>query len=345
MGDIFIEKVNLKGPGRRGIESFLKGFGLTLDNDVEYTAAAKTEDEIVGTCSYAGKVLKCFAVKEELQGEGIASRLITHVTDRLFDKGIYMTFIFTKPKNREIFTGLGFNEVHATKGVVLLEGGMANISKSITCMFNKSGLGRGKKAGLVMNCNPFTLGHRYLIERAAQENEEVVVFIVEEERSLFPFKVRLGLVKQGISHLKNVHAIPGGDYIISSSTFPSYFLRQEDERLFEYTRLDAGIFGKYIAPAFNIERRYVGTEPYCTVTDSYNKTLMEILPGFKVDVRLIERMAMKGTAVSASRVRELIKVDKWEEIKILVPASTYDYLLSDEAAEIVRKIKESSSPH
>lgn len=345
MGDIFIEKVSLRGSGRKQVESFLKGFGLVLDNDVEYTAAAIADDEIVGTCSYSGKVLKCFAVKEELQGEGIASRLITHITDRLFEKGIYETFIFTKPKNKDIFTGLGFNEVHATAGVVLLEGGMANISKSISRMFNKSGLGSGKKAGLVMNCNPFTLGHRYLIERAAQENEEVVVFIVEEERSLFPFRVRLELVKQGICNIKNVHAIPGGDYIISNSTFPSYFLKQEDERLLEYTRLDAGIFGKYIAPAFNIERRYVGTEPYCKVTDSYNKALMEILPRFKVEVRLIERMAAREAAVSASRVRELIKTDEWEEIKTLVPKTTYDFLLSKEAAEIIGKIKESSSPH
>ena len=345
MGDIFIEKINLKGNGREQIESFLKGFNLALDKDVEYTAAAIAEDEIVGTCSYAGKVLKCFAVKEELQGEGIASRLITHVTDKLFDKGIYETFLFTKPKNKEIFTGLGFNEVYATEGVVLLEGGMANIIKSISCMFNKSRLGRGKKAGLVMNCNPFTLGHRYLIERAAQENEEVVIFILEEERSLFPFEVRLELVKQGTSHLKNVHVIPGGDYIISSNTFPSYFLRQEDERLLEYTRLDAGIFGKYIASAFNIDRRYVGTEPYCAVTGNYNKALMEILPSYKVEVRLIERMSGKCGAVSASRVRELIKIDGWEEIKTLVPRTTYDYLISNEAAEIVRKIKESSSPH
>lgn len=345
MNDIIMEKVNLKGHERKQIEEFLRGFNLALDDDVEYTAAAKMNDEIVGTCSYAGKVLKCFAVKEELQGEGIAAKLITHVSDKLFDRGIYETFIFTKPKNKDIFTGLGYNEVYSTGGVTLLEGGMANIKKSINGMFNKSNLGKGEKAGLVMNCNPFTLGHRYLIERAAEENEEVVVFVVEAEKSLFPFEVRLKLVKEGTCDLKNVHVIPGGSYIISSNTFPSYFLRQEDERLLEYTRLDAGIFGKYIAPVFNINRRYVGTEPYCNVTDKYNNALMEILPGYGVEVKLVERYELNGAAVSASNVRSLIKAEDWQEIKKLVPDSTYSFLQSQEAQGIIKRIKESNSPH
>jgi [citrate (pro-3S)-lyase] ligase len=345
MNDIIIEKINLKSHERKQIEVFLKGFDLTLDNDVEYTAAAKDDDEIVGTCSYAGKVLKCFAVKEELQGEGIAAKLITHVTDILFEKGVNETFIFTKLNNKGTFMGLGYNEVYSTRGVVLLEGGMANISKYINSMFKKSSLDNGKKAGLVMNCNPFTLGHRYLIEKAAEENEEVVVFIVEEEKSLFPFRIRLELVKKGTQHLKNVHVIPGGNYIISSNTFPSYFLRQEDERLLEYIRLDAGIFGKYIAPVFNINRRYIGTEPYCGVTNSYNNALMEVLPSYDVEVRLVERIAFDGAAVSASRVRELIKSECWEEIKKIVPESTYSFLLSREAEVIIKRIQESSSPH
>jgi [citrate (pro-3S)-lyase] ligase len=345
MSEIIIEKINLRGPERNEIEAFLKGFGLVLDKDVEYTAAAKADDEIVGTCSYAGKVLKCFGVRENLQGEGIAAKLITHVTNVLFDRGIFETFIFTKSKNKGIFSGIGYREVYSTGGVTLLEGGMSNINRYIEGMLKRSGLGKDKKASLVMNCNPFTIGHRYLIEKASEENDEVLVFIVEEERSLFPFEVRLELVRKGTEHLKNVHVIPGGNYIISSSTFPSYFLRHEDERLAEYTRLDAGIFGKYIAPVFNINRRYVGTEPYCPVTSRYNQALMEILPQYAVEVKLIERITENGLAVSASRVRDLIKSDNWEEIKKIVPISTYDFLRADEASTIIKKIKSSSSVH
>ncbi|WP_053956766.1 [citrate (pro-3S)-lyase] ligase [Inediibacterium massiliense] len=345
MNDIRIEKINLNSSQRLKVESFLSTFNLFLDKDVEYTIVAKKEEEIVGTCSHFGKILKCFAVNEEIQGEGIASKLITHITNKLFDEGIYETFIFTKPKNKNIFKGLHYHEVYATDEVVLLEGGMANIKKAIQNMLKKSGLGSEKKAALVMNCNPFTLGHRYIIEKASQENDEVVVFIVEENRSLFPFHVRMNLVKEGTKDLKNVHILPGGNYIISSATFPSYFIREADERLKAYTKLDAGIFAKFIAPIFNIQKRYVGTEPYCNVTHAYNKTLHEVLPKEGIEVIEVDRILKNNHPISASFVRQLIKEENWEDMKKLLPESTYDFLKSHDAQEIIQRIKRSDSPH
>jgi [citrate (pro-3S)-lyase] ligase len=343
--NIEITGIDLNSSNRIELERFLSSFNLTLDKDVEYSAVATINEKIVGTCSFAGKVLKCFAVSEDVQGEGIASRLITYVTNVLFDKGIFETFIFTKPKNRGIFEGASYKEVYLTEEVVLLEGGMANVRRYVENMFKKSGLENGEKAALVMNCNPFTLGHRYLIERAAGENDEVVVFIVEENRSAFPFNVRIDLVKQGVADLKNVTVIPGGNYIISSATFPSYFLRREDERLSAYTKLDAGIFGRYIASAFNIAKRYVGTEPYCKVTNRYNEALESVLPSFNIEVKKIERLNTFGKAISASEVRSLIKEEKWEEIKLLTSPTTYNYLISEKAKPIIEKIKRSDSPH
>ena len=345
MSEIVISKVNLNMLNRKRINDFLNSFGLILDSDVEYTAAALLDDMIVGTCSYSKRVLKCFAVVPELQGEGIAAKLITHISNVMFEKGIYDTFIFTKPENLEIFKGLSYKEVYSVSNTVLLEGGTANVSKYTQRMFVKSGLSMEPKAALVMNCNPFTLGHRYLIERAAQENEQVVVFIVEEDRSLFPFETRLELVKKGTEDLKNVKVIPGGMYIISSSTFPSYFLRQKDERLKAYTQLDAGIFGKYIAPAFNINRRYVGTEPYCGVTSVYNDSLISILPEYNIDVRLIERIGKDNAAISASKVRSLIKEGKADELYGLLPSVTLDFLKTQRGLEIIENIKRSDSPH
>lgn len=345
MIEINIVKVRENEIDRKEIVIFLEKFNLTLDIDVEYTAKALLNNEIVGTCSYCGKVLKCFAVNKEFQGEGIAAKLITHLTNILFDKGIYETFIFTKPANRVIFESIGYSEVYSCDDVVLLEGGMANVKKYVENMFIKSSLGSEEKAGLVMNCNPFTLGHRYLIERAAKENKEVVVFIVEENRSSFPFKVRLDLLKKGTFDLKNVKIIPGGDYIISSNTFPSYFLRQEDERLRAFTELDAGIFGKYIAPIFNIKRRYVGTEPYDRVTEKYNTALSKVLPSFDVEIKLIERLLLHNTAISASEVRRLLKVDNWDKIRAIVPITTFEFLKSTDALEIIKRLKRSDSPH
>lgn len=344
MSNMVIQRVKLNSEERLEVEEFLKDFELLLDRDVEYTVAARIDETIVGTCSFSGRVLKCFAVKEDIQGEGIASKLITHLTDELFKRGIYETFIFTKPKNKGIFEGLNYKEVHKTSGVILLEGGMANVDRYVKSMFKKSGLLNGKKSCLVMNCNPFTIGHRFLIEKASLENDEVVVFIVEENRSLFPFEARLSLVKKGVADLKNVCVIPGGNYIISSNTFPSYFIKEEDERLLEYTRLDAGIFGRYIAPAFNIEKRYVGTEPYCKVTKAYNDALKDILPSYGVQVSLVERAKADGIAISASEVRKCIELDDWDRIKRIVPITTYEYLISKEAEKVVERIKGSGNP-
>lgn len=342
-----IEKIDLNSRQRLELESFLQKFNLTLDKDVEYSAVVRKNEEIVGTCSFAGKVIKCFAVKEELQGEGVASNLITHVTNILFDRGIFESFIFTKPENRRIFEGLGYKGVHYTDDVILLEGGMANVKKYTEKMFINSGLGNEKKAAIVVNCNPFTLGHRYLVEKAASENESVVVYVVEENKSVFPFDIRLDLVRRGTEDLKNVTVIPGGDYIISSATFPSYFLRCEDERLKVYTRLDAGIFGKYIADKFNIVKRYVGTEPYCSVTGSYNEALSEVLPNYGVEVIKAERIKMNDRAISASEVRKLIREneDFIARVKELIPESTYEFLESEKAKPIIEKIKRSESPH
>lgn len=196
-----------------------------------------------------------------------------------------------------------------------------------------------KKASIVMNCNPFTLGHRYIIDKAANENDNVVVFIVEEDKSIFPFDVRYNLVKEGVSDLKNVTVLPGGDYIISSATFPTYFLKHYDERIDAYTKLDAGIFGKYIAPEFNIVKRYVGTEPYCMVTSKYNLALMDVLPKYNIKVELVDRLKNNDIAVSASKVRSLIKEGDFKSIKDLVPDVTYNFLISDDAKPIIERIK------
>ena len=77
-----------------------------------------------------------------------------------------------------------------------------------------------------MNCNPFTKGHLYLIEKASAESDHLFILIVEEDKSVFPFEKRMELVKRGTEHLDNIDVIPGGSYTISSATFPSYFAKE-----------------------------------------------------------------------------------------------------------------------
>ncbi|MBV1759355.1 MAG: [citrate (pro-3S)-lyase] ligase [Dethiosulfatibacter sp.] len=345
MYEIVVHKIDIKSHMREKVELFLASFGLALDDDVEHTVIARLDNRIIGTCSYAGKVIKCFAVAKEYQSIGVSERLLTEITNVMFDQGIQDSFIFTRPENKVLFEGFGFKEIHTADNIVLLESGSRDIKRYISKMFKNSNLNDGPKAALVVNCNPFTLGHRYLIQKASEENRQVIVFVVEEDLSLFPFHIRMKLIREGLKNLENVTVLPGGEYIISSGTFPTYFLREDEEKDKAYQSLDAGIFGKYIAPVFNIRKRYLGTEPYSKTTNEYNQAMMSILPKYGVEIVLVDRLEIDTKIVSASTVRQLIKEDRWSEIKAMVPDSTYNYLVSDDAALVLENIKKSNSRH
>ncbi|HZK55955.1 MAG TPA: [citrate (pro-3S)-lyase] ligase [Desulfosporosinus sp.] len=346
------ERVDLKNPVERAeVEGFLQGFKLGLDRDVDYTIiirdSASHDPRIVATCSKAKSVLKCFAVREELEGEGITSLLISTLIDKLFEEGIFHSFIFTKPAKARIFSALNFKLIHSNADVALLENGIYDIHQAIEAMENKYSIGEGEKTALVMNCNPFTLGHYYLIEEAAKKNQQVLVFIVEEDQSLFPFAVRYELVCKGVAHLKNVQVLPSGVYIISSVTFPSYFIKEEGERLRAYAELDASIFGKYFCSRFNITKRYIGEEPYSPVTAVYNEQLKKVLPTYGVEVHEIPRKAFGDVPISASSVRNIIKVGDAhiQELNHLLPQVTLEFLNSYLGREIVETLKISDSPN
>lgn len=340
------QKINLKSKMEvNRVEEFLKTFGLKYE-DVDYTLIIEEEGDIIATCSKKNNIVKCFAVSEDYQGQGISSILITDITNKLFEEGIYHNFIFTKPSNNFLFEGLGYKVIVDTDKVSLLEAGNKNIHSELRNLKKNYHIKENERyATLIMNCNPFTLGHKYIVEKAAKENDNVIIFVVEEDKSSFPFQVRFQLIKDGVKEFENVTVIPGGNYIISSATFPNYFLRKDDDILKEYTKIDGNIFGKYFCKSLNITKRYVGSEPYCTVTNTYNETLKEILPKYGVKVEVIERCEIGNKAISASRVRELLKEGKIEEVRELVPQSTDAFLESKEGKEIIEKLKLRDLPH
>jgi len=78
-----------------------------------------------------------------------------------------------------------------------------------------------------MNCNPFTLRHRYLIEKALEQCGYLIIFVVQEDKSAFPFEDRLRLVREGTADLDHVAVIPSGKFVLSSLTFSEYFNKAE----------------------------------------------------------------------------------------------------------------------
>ncbi len=346
MYDFVIQEININNVQElNDVKKFLNNFQLEYEKNIDCTIVIKQDKKILGTCSKSTNILKCFAIDDDMRGMGLSSKLVTWMNNKLFDEGIYHSYIFTKPENINIFAGVGYKLIQKVKEVALLETGVDNISKHMKMIKEKYNLQMNRKAALVMNCNPFTWGHRYLIEKASLENEEVIVFIVQEDKSLFPFKYRYELVKQGVEDLKNVKVIPGGEYIISSATFPNYFLRKNDNVLRIFTELDASIFGEYFCKELSINKRYVGEEPFCDVTQVYNETLTSTLGKYEVDVEIVKRKEFQGKAISASQVRETIKDGEISFLKNLVPDVTMEFLLSSKGKEIMEKIKYSTSPH
>ena len=334
-----VESVNLKSKYEiNEVKNFLEGFSLKYE-DVDYTVVIRENEEIIATCSKKENILKCFAINENYQGLGLSNNLISKVTEKLFLEGRYHSFIFTKPENQYLFEGLAYKNIFTTDKVSLLESGNKNINSSLDKLKKEYNIDNNKEyTALVMNCNPFTLGHWYIVETAAKENENVIIFVVEEDKSVFSFKTRFKLIKEGTKDLKNVVVIPAGEYIISSATFPNYFLKKNDDALKEYTKIDCNIFGKYFVPTFNIVKRYVGTEPHCEVTNIYNETIQEVLPKYNVEVKLINRKEIESDAISASRVRNLLKEGNFEGVKNLVPKTTLDFLLSEEGEKVISRL-------
>lgn len=336
--DIRIINLNRKSE-RQEIEDFLKEHELLLEKDVEYTVGIFDNDSIIATGSLSGNVLKCIAIDPKYQGEGISNTIISHLINEEYQRGNVHLFIFTKPMNKKIFEDMGFREITQIEGKVSL---LENYPKGIQNYIEK--LMVKKKEGsiissIVMNCNPFTMGHQYLIEKASRISDILHIFLVWENRSLFPNEIRLRLLEEGTKHLDNVIIHKGEDYIISNSTFPSYFLKEKNSVVKTHAMLDVKIFGEYIAPALGINRRIVGEEPMDPVTNEYNMTMKELLPKYNIEVLEIPRLAFGEEVISASKVRKAIKEDNIESLKELVPMSTYRFLTSEEAKEIIDRIK------
>ena len=184
----------------------------------------------------------------------------------------------------------------------------------------------GISGAIVMNCNPFTKGHRYLIEMALSKVDNLFVFVVEEDKSAFTFQDRINMVRDGTKDLDNVVVLPSGKYIISSITFPEYFIKDQIQEISIDTSKDIEIFAKYIAPTLNITKRFVGEEPLDIVTRQYNQTMKEILPPYGIELVEFARYAKDGQVISASFVRDLIKNNNYKELNNYIPTSTFKYL-------------------
>lgn len=324
------------------IEKLLEKEGISLDANLDYTCAMYDEDyNIIATGSCFGPTLRCFAVSSEHQGEGLLNQIISHLMDVQFERGNMHLFLYTKVNSAKFFGDLGFHEIARVDGTLVFmenrrdgfSGYLSRLEKTKT---------DGVSAALVMNANPFTLGHQYLVETAAAACDTLHLFVLSEDASLVPFAVRKKLVREGVAHIPNVVIHDSGPYIISNATFPSYFLKDEAAIINGHARLDLAVFTK-IARALNVTVRYVGEEPTSQVTGIYNDIMAQALPGAGIECRIIPRKEAGGKAISASTVRLAIQQEDWQMLEKLVPRTTLAYFTSAESAPVRRRIAQAGN--
>lgn len=354
---------------RQRIEAFLKRNGLRFDDMHYYAAVTDDDGEMIAGGGLKGNVIKCVAVDDAHKGEAIANTLISHLIAHANEEGYSNIKLFTKPKNRQLFESLSFRLLAEAPEAVLMETGIGGINNTVealkkireegeVCKENNQECKKEEKTNLnittpqhlnpstpqplttttplrgvvVMNCNPFTLGHRYLIEQAAKQVERLFVMVVREDCSLFAYAERKAMVEQGVAHLKNVTVIDGSEYAISQATFPTYFLKRLDDAADTQMLLDLDLFRRHIAPALGTTVRFVGTEPTDRLTHRYNQLMHEVL----ADVREIARLEKEGNAVSASRVRKAMEQGDMSTIRQLVPPTTLPYIIAHLATQALQ---------
>ena len=332
----------LKENELKKLKDFLKKMELEYDDGIEYSICILNEDcNIIGTGSVDRNVLKCIGIAPSCQGQGLSAAILSDLIQYEFEQGRPHIFIYTKPKNQVMFSNMGFYTILQTEDILFMEnqrGGFEKFLKKIKQETPKEALKEEKKIGAVIaNCNPFTLGHRYLLEKALEQCDYVHLFLLSDDRGIFKPNERYKMVREGISGMEHIILHWTSDYMISSATFPTYFFKDKNQGRKANCQLDLELFAGRIAPELHITKRFVGTEPNCAVTRMYNAEMKKVLPDYGIWIQEIERKNMDGMPISASDVRRYIACNDLERIKSMVPEWGYHYLRNNSKAEIKKQ--------
>lgn len=321
---------------RRQIEMFLQTNGLRYD-DVDYFAAIVDEssDEMIAGGGLKGSVIKCVAVAEGYKGEAVANVIVSHLIAKANAEGCQCVKLYTKPDNRQLFESLSFRLIAESPNAILMETGVGGIEKyseelrvkSEELKNDESVVSNARKpiGAIVMNANPFTLGHRFLVEQSSELVERLYVVVVREDCSMFSYNERKAMVSQGVRDIGNVVVVDGSDYAVSAATFPTYFLKQLSDATDTQIILDLDLYRRRIAPALGATIRFFGSEPTDPLTRRYNELMHQQLG--EEHVHEIQRKQQEGSAISASRVRKaMMEGCLWDAIQ-LVPPTTIPYII------------------
>ncbi|MDO4572555.1 MAG: GNAT family N-acetyltransferase [Clostridia bacterium] len=318
------------GRERTEAAALLAAAGLRMPEGLDALYGALEGDALRGCGGRRGGVICGLAVREDGRGEGVMSALLSEIVAELRQDGHERIFVFTRPESAARFSSLGFHLLAATEAAALLENRRDGLARWLSAL---PGAQTANNGAIVINGNPFTLGHRHLAREAAARCETLYLFVLSEERSRFTFQERLAMAREGTADIANVHVLPGGPYCISQATFPDYFLKRADAASRVCAELDATLFAGSIAPALGIRVRFAGEEPLDPATAQYNAAMARALPRAGLRFCELPRLCAGGAPVSASRLQQRLDAPDFSSAAALAPESTRPYLIGRLAVE------------
>ncbi|MBQ4181611.1 MAG: hypothetical protein II617_04580 [Firmicutes bacterium] len=176
----------------------------------------------------------------------------------------------------------------------------------------------------VINGNPFTFGHKALIERAARETEHVYLLVVREDSSLFSFAERYTMALEALRDLPNVTVIPSGLFVGNAAVFPAYYAKMAEGDYKQQARDHVRAYAA-VASKLHATHRYLGEEPDDPTTAEINRACPQILPEYGIETVIVPRFEHDGRQISGSAVRKMAESND-PAIYQLVPKATADII-------------------
>ena len=341
---------------RNQVETFLRESGLRMEELDHYYACTSPDGSILAGAGIKADIIKCVAVAPSARSEGFMLPLLSRIVSDAASKGVLNLKVYTKPENREIFESIGFKVLASAPKAILMENGRG-LEKYCEYLRHAS-LSRharprpGISGVIVMNANPFTLGHKYLIDKALEQVDHLFVIPVKEDASAFPYPERLAMIRAHAN--ARITVLEGSDYCISAATFPTYFLKDLSDAAETQMTLDIDLFERHIMPALGATVRFVGSEPLDPLTARYNALMHNavVIPRLvmpdsdrasaqpsaeqnyfsgrcpKNQFSSANASPARADAISASRVRAAIEAGDYASAAALCPVTTHPYLLA-----------------
>ena len=341
---------------RNQVEAFLRENGLRMEELDHYYACTSPDGSILAGAGIKADIIKCVAVAPSARSEGFMLPLLSRVVSDAAAKGVLNLKVFTKPENREIFESIGFKVLASAPKAVLMENGrgLEKYCEYLLCQRQPS----ARKCGvIVMNANPFTLGHKYLIEKALEQVDHLFVIPVKEDASAFPYLERIAMIRAAIQPDSSV--MPDSD---RASAQPSA------EQNYFSGRCPKNQFSSANASPAHADARITVLEgsDYCISAATFPTYFLKDLSDaaetqMRLDIDLFERHIMPALgatvrfvgsepldpltarynalmhnavviprleAISASRVRAAIEAGDYASAAALCPSTTHPYLLA-----------------